>query len=523
MKKYRMSIFFMVISLWGYGQTQVSIDTTTIRIGEQVTYTISTDEAKDIAFPELKLQSSGAIELVKDLPVDTIKNRLYKKYLLTSFDSGVHVIPQQTININGIDQLLDSLLIEVKTVKVDTTQQGLHPIKNIYKAPPKTWRDFIKYFWWILGLGLIVGLVWWWLKHKKDKENSDPELQHTPYEWANMQLQKLDQSNLLLNNKIKTYYSELTDIVRNYLEKDFHVQAMEQTTDELILKLKAESRVQSYKIKPELLEQLSQFLQSADMVKFAKAKPIDINIREDRRFAMFFIDELYKIIEQKKAKEAEAALHNPNSEVMIQKRQQQKRQWIIGISSLVGFLLVFGLWQKFGGQNLFGNTNKQLLDKTWFTSNYGYPSVKLYAPFVLNTVNADLPEHISQQLVSHANFEYGKPEDKFYLGISTLEFTPQAKVDLTTAIQNAVETIKNTENIEDLDYQITETVISGNEGQLLKGTYKYKGKTRDFYQYFIPVKNSIVTLVMTYNSKDKYAESIDKKIMEAITIENQNL
>lgn len=523
MKQYLMSIFFMVVSFEVFAQTQVSIDTTTIRIGEQITYTIETDDTQNIEFPELKLKTSGEIELVKDLPIDTIKNRLYKKYLLTSFDSGIHVIPQQKIKINGIEQLLDSLLIEVKTVAIDTTQQGLHPIKNIHKAPPRTWRDYVNYFWLILGLGLIAGLVWWWLKNKKAQEHIDPELQHTPYEWANLQLLKLDQSDLLLNSKIKHYYSELTDIIRNYLEKDFHVQAMEQTTDELILKLTAESKVQSYKIQPELLDQLSQFLQSADLVKFAKAKPIDINIREDRRFATHFINELNDIIEQKRAKEAEMALHNPNSDVVIKKQKAQKRNWIIGISSLIGLLLIIGLWSRFGNQNIFKNSNKQLLEKEWFVSNYGYPSVKLNAPFVLKTVTVDLPEHTKQQLISQAQFEYGKPNDNFFLGLSTMEFSPQVKVDLSTAVKNALEMMKNTENIDDLDYELNDALISGYKGQLLEGTYRYKGEKREFYHYFIPVKNSMITLVINYNAKDKDAESIDKKIIESITIESQNL
>ena len=60
-------------------------------------------------------------------------NRLIKKYRLTSFDSGKWLIPQQKVIIEGKTFLTDSVIINVATVKVDTTKQKLFPIKAIQK------------------------------------------------------------------------------------------------------------------------------------------------------------------------------------------------------------------------------------------------------------------------------------------------------------------------------------------------------------------------------------------------------
>ena len=51
---------------------------------------------------------------------------------------------------------------------------------------------------------------------------------------ALQRLKELDERHLLEQKKVKIYYTELTDIVRTYIEKDIHIPALESTTTELI-------------------------------------------------------------------------------------------------------------------------------------------------------------------------------------------------------------------------------------------------------------------------------------------------
>ncbi len=525
--KQLLSLFFVIFTITAYSQARVSVDTTTIRIGEQITYTIDADKTKNVVFPKLKLKPSGGLELVKSLPVDTLKDRLSKKYLITSFDSGAFVIPAQQLKINGVTQRLDSLYINVRTIAVDTTKQALHPIKTIYKAPPKTWRDYLPVIWWLLVLGVIGALVWLFLKYRTKTIESDPEKQHTPYQWARIQLDDLDHSKLLINGKIKTYYSELTTIVRHYLETDFKIPALEYTTDELILNLKVADQQHKYYFDDKRLDQLDLFLRSADLVKFAKAKPIDINIREDRKFAEQFINELHDTIEQKRAKDAELAQNDPNNPMVLQKQRNYRNRWFAGIGAVVGVVVIIALWSYFGTQTIkdrvLGNANKRLFDKEWFTSHYGYPSVAVYAPFVLKPTASDLPKHISEQAVGLAHFTYGKPYGRFFMDLNTLEMQPQAPVDAQNFMTNAVEILKSTKGLKDLDYKITDASISGFSGQKLAGTYRFKGKTYQFEHYLIPVKNSLVNVSTAYRSDDNYGKKLNDKLIQALKIERTDL
>ena len=103
MKKYSCFILTL-ISLIGFSQenpVSIQADTTQIRFGEQIEYKILVNEKENVIFPNLKLDSLGMLEIVESIPIDTLKDRLERRYLLTSFDSGVFLIPRQEIQIDN--------------------------------------------------------------------------------------------------------------------------------------------------------------------------------------------------------------------------------------------------------------------------------------------------------------------------------------------------------------------------------------------------------------------------------------
>ena len=81
-------------------------------------------------------------------------------------------------------------------------------------------------------------------------------------------LDELEKKNLWQSDRIKEYYTELTDIIRIYIEDRFNTPAMELTTDELLYKAKMHKSLQPYR---QLLETI---LTTADLAKFAKAQPL---------------------------------------------------------------------------------------------------------------------------------------------------------------------------------------------------------------------------------------------------------
>ncbi len=191
---------------------KAEIDTTNIRIGEQFEFKITVNDTANVIIP--KLEKLTGLEIIEDKKVDTLKNQLIKKYILTSFDSGAYYIPQQQIFIRQKLFLTDSLLIKVASVVTDTVKQPVFPIKSIQKEPYQ-FDDFKPYLWYVLMAFIIIGLILYFILRKK-KEVVEEEIIPAlpPYEEAIQKLHELDEKLLWQNNLVKEYYSELTEIVR---------------------------------------------------------------------------------------------------------------------------------------------------------------------------------------------------------------------------------------------------------------------------------------------------------------------
>ena len=269
---------------------KAEIDTTNIRIGEQFQLKISVDETQNVIIPKIQLKG---LEVIDSTRIDTIKNSLIRRYILTGFDSGAFYIPQQQIFVKNQAFLTDSLLINIATIAIDTLKVKKFPIKSI-KKEPYTFDDFRIYIYLILAILAIIGFWIYWFVIRKRKETEDAPTYRTlpPFEEAILRLNELDEKLLWQNNKIKEYYSELTEIVRGYIERELKVPALENTTDEVLAMIKGFKNADSIETSKETIKKLKDLLQEADLVKFAKSKPLAIEIEDDRRDAEFIIGNL---------------------------------------------------------------------------------------------------------------------------------------------------------------------------------------------------------------------------------------
>lgn len=175
---------------------------------------------------------------------------------------------------------------------------GLPPVQDSLKvAPIKTIKeessnlsDYVIYFI-IIGLAIIFGLIYWWYtKYYKNREErkitvAAPDVYVPSHRIALKKLSDLKGKKLWQQGDIKTYQSELTYIIREYLEGRYDMSALESTTDEIVKNLTEELNSDDDVIS------LKRILQVADLVKFAKAKP-DENIHES------FMDEAESFVER---------------------------------------------------------------------------------------------------------------------------------------------------------------------------------------------------------------------------------
>lgn len=276
---------FLVSTMFTFAQNtpkvSVKADTTNIRIGEQFQFKIEVSDTSNVILP--RLDNLKGLEIVEEDKIDTVKSNLIKRYILTGFDSGAYYIPQQQVFIRNQAFLTDSILINVATVAVDTTKQKMFPIKSIQEER-YVFDDFKPYLIWIiLGLLLLGVALYFILKKKKVAEEEEAISLLPPYEEAMEKLKRLDSKLLWQNNKIKQYYSELTEIIRGYIEKELKIPALEITSDELLDFLKDFKETETIEIPKETFDKLKALLQEADLVKFAKSKPLSHEIEEDRK------------------------------------------------------------------------------------------------------------------------------------------------------------------------------------------------------------------------------------------------
>ncbi|MAC87547.1 MAG: hypothetical protein CMQ52_05460 [Gammaproteobacteria bacterium] len=284
--KLKILFFLFLISTETFSQkVSVASDTTNIRIGEQFLFEILVKDTANVIFPE-KLENLTSLEIVKDIKIDTFKNSLIKKYLMTGFDSGAFYIPSQQIFIKNRAFITDSILINVATIATDTTKQKMFPIKAI-QSEPLVYDDFKPYIIWLLLVLLLVAAIIYYLVTRKKptiiEEESIDAL--APFEEAIEKLQELDNKLLWQNNEIKKYYSELTEIVRAYIEKELKIPALEITTHELVVILSDFNKAKTIDTSKETIKKLNALLQEADLVKFAKSTPLSHEIEEDRKDA----------------------------------------------------------------------------------------------------------------------------------------------------------------------------------------------------------------------------------------------
>lgn len=258
-----------------------------IRIGEQVLIDLSIEyrlqgETPQIAFPVYKDTLVAGVEVLEATDPTTTRPDsindpdLYKvqqQILITSFDSGMYFLGPMPVMVNGAEMYSNALKLAVNTVPVDTTQMAVRDIKDI-KDVQLTPMDYLKLYWWIalivVVLGLIIGLWAWYRKKMRNKpvEETKPVAPVIPpHVTALQELQALEEKKLWQAGKNKLYYTELTDIIREYIEQRYAVSAHEQTSDEILNSLKFGISREDATLR------LRQLLKTADLVKFAKHKP----------------------------------------------------------------------------------------------------------------------------------------------------------------------------------------------------------------------------------------------------------
>lgn len=185
-------------------------------------------------------------------------------------------------HINAFAQSNQSGALVVPAPSTNAAAEAVPPSLKDIKAPVEI-PDYWLYLWITLGvLAAVVGgyLLWkYWLK-KKFEPAPVPPL--PPHARARRRLREA----MAHISDSKRFVSEVSDIVRVYLEESFNLRAPERTTEEFLHELQASNRLDE-QVKPSL----GDFLSRCDMVKFAKYEPTQMELEDLHSAAMRIVED----------------------------------------------------------------------------------------------------------------------------------------------------------------------------------------------------------------------------------------
>ena len=501
-----------------------AIDSSHIKIGEQIIYKISveTDSTHLVVFPEGK--TFNPLEVVESLKTDTsrLDNRfkLIKEYALTQFDSGSYTIPQQRIIINDRPYLTDSMMVKVADVVVDTTKQKMFPIKPAMEVPQGF--EFPNWLWWVLGILLLVALGYYLFKQKKRRDEKAKKL--PPFERALFELQQLDESHLLENRETKEYYSKLTEAVRRYLEDEVHLRAMESTTSELITYLELKMAAKELNLSRNTIDDLKKILQRADLAKFANSKPDIITAKEDRSTIEHVI------------KDTKAAIPEPTEEERLKdeayRLEQEKRKRRNKVKLAIGgaiavIIIAVSIIISLNGFSsfrdmIFGNDTKELLEGDWINSDYGDPAVTITTPRVLKRGDFNVPPETQEMMVGGEMFLYGAPREPLFIVLSTVKYRENVQFDLQKSVDGIYANLeeKGAKNIilKDEDF----TTIQGIPGKKVYGTLEFpvpnseQVEKKNYMILNFAQNRGFQQVTVIYAEGDESADEIANRIINSV-------
>jgi hypothetical protein len=308
--KYILIFLILLQSLHPALAQQVKVSSTlekdSIWLGDQIKMILVAEypAGTKLTFPQLKDSLGNGVEVLSRASADSSRIgdgiiQMRQIFMVTAFDSGPHPI-RPFLFVGSTNNKPDTLrsnplTLFVKVPNVDL-KKGFADIKKPYGAPV-TFKEIAP---WIMGFILLATIIFLILYAINRRRKNIPlfslpvKPKLPPHVVALSELDKLKEEQLWQHDKVKDYYTRLTDIIRVYLEERYEVPAMEQTTQEILSDFKGENS----QIKGKLFTGLEKTLDIADLVKFAKYTPL----ADENHFVLV---QAYTLVEETKPVQVE--------------------------------------------------------------------------------------------------------------------------------------------------------------------------------------------------------------------------
>ena len=273
-------------------EVKAEVDRATATTGDPIRYTLTatSDPQIEVTIPEMGSQIAGLriIDIGSSEPLERDGRKIIGRwYELRADVVGSYIIPGAAFTYRD-DQgktkelKTSQIFIEVKSVIEDKdAAKDIKDIKPLSIIP----RDYTL----LIGLSLaslvliaLIGGGIYLYRTRYRKVTALPEM--PAHELAFRELDQLKKEDLISRGIYKEHYFKLSEIFRRYLERRFHFQAVEQTTEEILpalLNLKGVDEKEK--------GTAQQFLHHTDLVKFAKYIPDADEVEHEHQEAITFI------------------------------------------------------------------------------------------------------------------------------------------------------------------------------------------------------------------------------------------
>lgn len=316
-----------------------TVDSVGILIGEQAHLRLGVTMPKgaSLQWPELKATQYvvPGVEVVSIADGDTVKAdnnqvKIERTYTITSFDENLYAIPALTVKVDDKPYKGGTAALKVITMDVDTLHPNqFFPPKDV-QANPFLWSEWSPWFWLSLLVLLLALLAYYLIVRLRENKPIITRIRIVkhipPHQRALNAIDKIKAEHLQTSEDQKTYYTRLTDTLRQYIRERFGFNALEMTSSEIIERLQTMGDRR-------MLDELTELFNTADLVKFAKYSTLvnenDLNLVN----AVNFIDST-KVEGQPTEEKIVPKLSDDD------KRKQQSRKTIKGMLWALGVLIL---------------------------------------------------------------------------------------------------------------------------------------------------------------------------------------
>ncbi len=269
------------------------VDTTQIEIGMPIKLSIQVkkDHPQDtVLFTPYKPQDTLGMGLeVLEVKYDTLfrqKNMIIEQEIIfTSWEDGMTFLLPILLQVNG-----DSLYTKQVAIGIDqpTVPEEINDIKNIITKDKKWWEYLIEYWYFGLIAVLIIAMIIVWQQKRKNQQQN-ANIQPSSYDKLKKEtirkLKALSKSEAMKKGDVKAFYSEYSDILKEFIHLRYKIPAKELFTSDLLHLLE-----NKHLFADPVLKDIKNVFRRADLAKFAKIKPSENQAQEDIQTAISIVE-----------------------------------------------------------------------------------------------------------------------------------------------------------------------------------------------------------------------------------------